>query len=110
MTPGRSGREAHVSENPWAACGTHRGKAGSRMWQRPHGGARRNHSGSHRHRHGVDMVADPVLIDTARHYAELDAMDALERYTEAHGEPSWETCEYYPDECAGCKIRKWGAS
>lgn len=53
------------------------------------------------------MVADPVLIDTARHYAELDAMDALERYTEAHGEPSWETCEYYPDECAGCKIRKW---
>jgi hypothetical protein len=51
------------------------------------------------------MVADPVLIDTARHYAELDALDALERYTEAHGEPSWETCEYYPDECAGCKIR-----
>jgi hypothetical protein len=37
------------------------------------------------------MVADPVLIDTARHYAELDALDALERYTEAHGEPSWET-------------------
>ena len=61
MTPGRSGREAHVSENPWAACGTHRGKAGGRMWQRPHGGARRNHAGSHRHRHGVDMVADPVL-------------------------------------------------
>lgn len=89
MTPGRSGREAHVSENPWAARGTHRGKAGSRMWQRPHGGARRNHAGSHRHRHGVDMVADPVLIDTARHYAELDALDALERYTEAHGEPSW---------------------
>jgi len=37
------------------------------------------------------MVADPVLIDTARHYAELDALDALERYTEAHGEPSLET-------------------